>query len=619
MKSRVIPVWPWLGFWTGVAAGAVILLLVWVQTERLTDVSPFFEPVTAVRTPTDEGGEPVSLKAVDAHLVTTAFQFADAWEVPRESRILLVPHHLIAARELASLFLSTKAPSRIIFLAPDHFGRGRTAFTVADAPFTLPAGHVSANASHVTRLTDALPASTISADTALFAEEPGFAELLTMVRTAWDVPVLPVLARANATPEERTALAAWIAEELRRDTGVLFIASVDFSHDLPAEVADFHDVLAEDVITSLADLEADRVELDSPSALAVALNTARRLGLGTVTVHAHTNSLRLAQSAHTFAGTSHFLASFAPGTMKPQERLTLLFFGDLMFDRLVQARWYASSNDAFPFQSLQGNEKRFFEGQDFIVGNLECPLTATRRPPEKEIDFACDPATADRLAAYNFSAVSQANNHALDQGREGAEESRRILQAAGIVPFGDQVQDNAAAATAVLHARGQSVALLGWNVTDNALNRTDAAAAIAHAKQSATYTVAVLHWGTEYTPFPSPEQSDLAHWLIDQGVDAVIGTHPHWVQSVEIYNGKPIAYSLGNAVFDQEWSEETQQGLLTGLVLGPEAPELHLFPIGIERSQPKLLTGQARTDRLEYLVDISDPSLSDAIRRGILR
>ena len=621
MKKKIVPVWPWLVFWAGVAAGTVIVLLVWVQFERMNDIRPFFSSFTNVvefLAPVDEGGEPVRLKAIDDALVSTAFASKESWQVPRDARVLLVPHHLIAARELASLFTSTPTPSRIIVLAPDHLSRGRTPFTIANAPFTSSAGHVKANASHVTRLADAL-AARVTLNAELFPEEPGFPELVTMVRTAWDVPVMPLLVRADASLEDRAALAEWIAAELRRDKNALLIASVDFSHDLPAEVADFHDVLAEDVIKSLADLEADKVELDSPSILATALKTARMLGLGNVTIHAHTNALKLAQTQFTHEGTSHFLASFAPGAVQAQNDLTLLFFGDLMFDRLVRTQWLASSNNAFPFQALQGKEFRFFHGQDFIVGNLECPVTATRRAPEKEIDFACDPGTAKRLADYNFAAVSQANNHALDQGREGAEESRRILRDAGIAPFGDQVRDDAENALTVLKARDQSVALLGWNTTDNPLNRTDAAAAIAAAKQSATYTIVFLHWGVEYTPRPSGEQTELAHWLIDQGVDAVIGAHPHWMQSVEMYNGKPIAYSLGNAVFDQNWSTETQQGLLAGLALGENGPALHLFPIKIERSQPALLTGADRTARLEYLASISDPTLADAIKSGILR
>ncbi len=615
MKS----LWPWITLWLGAAAGAAALLLVWAflaKSVQNPSEIVVFPPVLA-DVPVDEGGEPVPLKAIDSNLVDTAFASTESWNVSRDARVLLAPHHLIAAREIASLFRATKKPSRIILLTPDHFSRGRTPFTVADAPFESSAGHIRANAADVTRLTDALTSAAPNAE--LFPDEPGFSELVTMVRHAWDVPVLPLIARANASTEERAALAEWLAAELKRDTDALFIASVDFSHDLPAEVADFHDVLAEDIIKSLADLEADKVELDSPSALATALKTARLLKLGDVTIHAHTNSLRLAQAQISQEGTSHFLASFAPGAIRTQNDLTLLFFGDLMFDRLVRTQWLASSNNLFPFQALQGKEFRFFHGQDFIVGNLECPLTATRRAPEKEIDFACDPGTAKRLADYNFAAVSQANNHALDQGREGAEESRRLLREAGIAPFGDQVRDDAANALTILKARDQSVALLGWNITDNPLDRDEAQAAIAEAKKSATYTVVFMHWGVEYTPQPATSQKELAHWFIDQGVDAVIGAHPHWMQSVEKYNDKPIAYSLGNAVFDQDWSAETQQGLLAGLALGENGPELHLFPIKIERAQPSLLTGADRTRRLERLAEISDPALADEIKEGILR
>lgn len=88
--------------------------------------------------------------------------------------------------------------------------------------------------------------------------------------------------------------------------------------------------------------------------------------------------------------------------------------------------------------------------------------------------------------------------------------------------------------------------------------------------------------------------------------------------SVEVYHGHVIAYSLGNLIFDQDWTAETQLGLTVGLVLNEKGSELHLFPIKIIRSQPELLTGDDRQKRLQYLADISDPSLKGQILTGVI-
>ena len=80
------------------------------------------------------------------------------------------------------------------------------------------------------------------------------------------------------------------------------------------------------------------------------------------------------------------------------------------------------------------------------------------------------------------------------------------------------------------------------------------------AKQHADIVVVAYHWGVEYVDLPSTRQIDLAHLTIDAGADVVLGNHPHWIQPVELYNGKFIIYAHGNFVFDQEWSPETKLG-----------------------------------------------------------
>jgi poly-gamma-glutamate synthesis protein (capsule biosynthesis protein) len=84
---------------------------------------------------------------------------------------------------------------------------------------------------------------------------------------------------------------------------------------------------------------------------------------------------------------------------------------------------------------------------------------------------------------------------------------------------------------------------------------------IRDSKSKVDVLIVMVHWGIEYMPEPSATQKEIAHSLIDNGADVVVGNHPHWVQGYDTIDGKPIFYSLGNFVFDQAWSEETKSGL----------------------------------------------------------
>jgi poly-gamma-glutamate synthesis protein (capsule biosynthesis protein) len=75
----------------------------------------------------------------------------------------------------------------------------------------------------------------------------------------------------------------------------------------------------------------------------------------------------------------------------------------------------------------------------------------------------------------------------------------------------------------------------------------------------------LVHWGVEYTSTPTQTQTQIAGDLVSTGADVIVGSHPHWVQTIYKIDGKPIFYSLGNFVFDQPWSEETKKGLIIRL------------------------------------------------------
>lgn len=299
---------------------------------------------------------------------------------------------------------------------------------------------------------------------------------------------------------------------------------------------------------------------------------------------------------------------------KERGSVRLVFVGDVMLNRLVADRARAANDPAYAFRKLPDG---WFESFDYAVANLEGPVTDMRRSPVKSIDFLFDPVVIPVLKEQGIDAVSQANNHALDQGTVGYNDSVRRLREAGFLVFGHQVDDGLVA-LATTTIQGRRLGFLGFNTTDNPLNREQASQAIAQAKQEADTLIAYVHWGTEYRSRSDASSVETAHWLIDQGVDVVIGGHPHWVQGISSYKNKPIAWSLGNFVFDQDFSTQTRQGLAVALTIAGEKIELEPIPVHIDRSQPRLLAGEERAKRLEELAAISDEDLRDQIRAGMI-
>lgn len=289
-----------------------------------------------------------------SELLDNAFAYRKQWTVPPDSRVLLLPHHLVAARGIASLVSSAPRPSIIYLIAPDHFHQGKTFFTTGDQDFQLGDIRVPVELSAVQRLTKEVPYLVI--DSKVFVREHGIHALLPYIHHVWpDIPVVPVIVRIDATSTEREAMAQALVNRLHEDPHAILLSSIDFSHYLSIEAANFHDELAEDILKSVSDQQSDRAEVDSPGALNITLRVARLLGLGEVTIFSHTNSLELLKAEITKESTSHFIASFSPGYFQPRHKKTVLTLNDAH-----------KPEDSF-FDQIRGQEDRFFWGQDEIV------------------------------------------------------------------------------------------------------------------------------------------------------------------------------------------------------------------------------------------------------------
>ncbi len=299
-----------------------------------------------------------------------------------------------------------------------------------------------------------------------------------------------------------------------------------------------------------------------------------------------------------------------PVAVSSDQVVTMLFVGDMMFDRTVATRSLKARDFSYPFKRLP---EGWLNQADYTVANLEGPVTDKRLPPVKTIDFQFDPAVISVLKAQGIDAVSQANNHSLDQGRIGADDSRVRLQAGGLLVFGDQVRDDEVA-LATTTIRGQRFAFVGFNTTDNPLDREAATKTLASAHAQAEQVIVFMHWGLEYKDRAPANIVDEAHWLVDHGADVIIGGHPHWVQGIEAYKGHPIVYSLGNFIFDQDFSAETRQGMAVKLIFSDSGLQLEPIPVQIDVSQPRVLEGTEKAKRLQSLATISDANLREQIQ-----
>ncbi len=267
--------------------------------------------------------------------------------------------------------------------------------------------------------------------------------------------------------------------------------------------------------------------------------------------------------------------------VRQKETVSLLVAGDLMLDRYV-AQIIKRKGSDYPFSEIQD----FLKKNDLVLANLEGPFTDFPPKPlhPDNLIFTFDPKLLPALRNAGFTIFSLANNHILNFGEEGLRQTRSYLQKDGLDFFGDP--ENRESLSLIKVVKGVKIGFVGWN----SLAGTDLEVAlgeIRELKQKADYVAVYVHWGNEYQKTFSSSQQEQAHAFLDAGADVIFGSHPHVVQAVETYKEKKIFYSLGNFLFDQTFSAETQNGLVVRTIFGDQGITYELRPIKIENFQIK--------------------------------
>jgi poly-gamma-glutamate capsule biosynthesis protein CapA/YwtB (metallophosphatase superfamily) len=307
---------------------------------------------------------------------------------------------------------------------------------------------------------------------------------------------------------------------------------------------------------------------------------------------------------------------------KNGERLRLVFGGDTMLDDLALP-WLLKNGWGY---SLAGLQPVFAEA-DLVGLNLEVPVaTSCDRAFLKQYSYFMRPEALAGLTQNGVHAVTLANNHFRDCGEDGMRQTVEHLDRAGLLHYGAAPDRENADRPLVVEIGVTRIGLLGffgkgestWRrvlgrdgaspMTEDNLRRL-----IPALRPQVDVLLVSIHWGLNYKAEVGPKQQKMGHLAIDLGADAVIGHGAHIPQPMELYRGKPIIYSIGNAAFGTG-NNAVRDGLLAELVVeGKTVRQVVVYPLRNQnrneqvRWQTRLATGTAAQATLKRLIRTSAP------------
>lgn len=299
-----------------------------------------------------------------------------------------------------------------------------------------------------------------------------------------------------------------------------------------------------------------------------------------------------------------------------QKTSSIVLVGDIMMARNVEFLMQQKGSE-YPFSGL---DIRTLAPQPYIVGNFESSIPLVHVPTNSnEMNFSVDRIFLPALLGAGFTHLSLANNHTYDHGAAGLMNTEEQLSKVGFYTFGEPNHFSKRSIT-YLDLNERKVALIGLHATQAVPSKTEAADIMRSASTQSDFQIVYVHWGTEYIAKNDALQRQLSETLVAAGADLIIGHHPHVVENVGLIDGVPVFYSLGNYIFDQYLSIDTEQGLVVTVEFTSESPVLHLLPVTSEvsPSQPRQMKSIDHARFLKDLADRSDPVLKQYIEHGLI-
>lgn len=499
---------------------------------------------------------PFVAAAFDRVKIEAAIEAEHLDDLPVGVTGIVVPHHLVAADLVARGFRAASGGDydRIIVLAPDHFRAASGRFATTLSGFDTIFGKVDVDAEAIGQLTGNDDLVTRLGG---LSHEHGIVSMMPFIRHFFpDVPVLPVIAAIDTTPEQWNVMTDRLRPLITART--LIVQSTDFSHYLPVHEAVLRD---QESLAGLATGEAAHVNallqpdhLDTKAMHTIMMALQRPLSGGVPVVIANRNSADY--SGITDNTTSYIAAVYlrdpAEGRKLIYDDQSVAYFGgDVLLGRYFTPELLdAKSRDAIidVINGATGGAPLIVNLEGVI---LDAPVAGLRDDAHLMLRDIALPMLKD----MGVTAASLANNHSRDLGDIGHDETLRHLGDAGIMPLihSEMVDLGSARVVALNMIAGRG------DDKRSVMTRVEKGAAVC-GMTAAPPLIAFMHWGTEYTSDAGDLERAMANQLAQCGVGLILGAHSHQASPrIEALPGHAtnMIFSLGNLVFDQRGARAT--------------------------------------------------------------
>lgn len=320
-------------------------------------------------------------------------------------------------------------------------------------------------------------------------------------------------------------------------------------------------------------------------------------------------------------------------------RFSLLIAGDLM-QHMPQIKAAQQSDGSYNYDECFAGIKDEVERADMAIANFETTLAG---PPYSGFPrFSAPDDFLRGVISAGFDVLLTANNHCADTQRKGMERTLTMMDSLEVAHLGTyrNREEREKNYPYLLEKDGLRVVLLNFTYGTNGLpvpepfvvnmmDTTEIAADLKKAREmKPDVIIALPHWGIEYQTLPSTQQKEMAKWLLEHGVDHIIGGHPHVAQPVELLNNRQnlIAWSMGNVVSNQS-KPNTYGGYLVRLEFAKYNTKTVLFNHSyslywVSRPPDNGYRHQYRILPIEYpdsLLTGTEKTLRDNIRKSMRR
>ena len=300
--------------------------------------------------------------------------------------------------------------------------------------------------------------------------------------------------------------------------------------------------------------------------------------------------------------------------IQAQESTTILFAGDVLIQAALEKRYDEEGITAVVSEEVLAA----MQGADIMMVNNEFQFSTRGEPMEdKQFTFQTDPKYVQVLLDLGVDIVSLANNHSLDFGQDALLDTMATLDEAGILHAGAGETKERAEKLQIIEVNGKKFGFLAatrvipvsqWNIDYGqpglfaTYDETRLLECIEEAKQECDFLTVYVHWGIERVQYPKAYQRTLAARYFEAGADLVIGAHPHVLQGIELMDGKPVFYSLGNYIFGNRF---TKTMLVEVTITSDNEVSYRILPAFATEGKTDFYKGEEAQGLYDYLTLIS--------------